>query len=154
MTQTTLQHLSQLNRRFIHNYVTNDVAAHDAILHPRFQYINARGARIDRQNYLKAWATGFDADLIPYWDLRDEHILQHENLALVSAANKYVEMENDRPVVGMAAYTDVYVLEAGQWLCLQAQITSIAEAHWPSDEKIICSYINGILQNPTSFGVS
>ena len=30
----TLRYLHALNARFIHNYVTNDVASHDAILHP------------------------------------------------------------------------------------------------------------------------
>jgi hypothetical protein len=32
----TMNELRALNARFIHNFVTNDVASHDAILHPRF----------------------------------------------------------------------------------------------------------------------
>jgi hypothetical protein len=54
----------------------------------------------------------------------------------------------------MATYTDVYVREAKQWLCLQAQITIIAPSYWPSDETIVCSYENGVLQKATQQGVS
>jgi hypothetical protein len=34
-----LEALSALNKRFIHNFVTNDVQSHDAILHPHFRAI-------------------------------------------------------------------------------------------------------------------
>lgn len=152
MTTATLLHLKQLNRRFIHNYVTNDVAAHDAILHPRFSYINSQGARIGREAYLKAWATGFDPKQIVYWDLRDEHITLHENTALVSASNKFTELQDGKSTTGIAAYTDTYVKVAGQWLCLQAQITMVAQTCWPEDETILCSYLNGILQHSSSGG--
>lgn len=154
MIASTLHDLHQLNRRFIHNYVTNNVAGHDAILHQRFSFINSQGARIDRAAYLKAWATGFDPAQMTYWDLRDEHITLLDNLALVSATNKFMELQHGKSTTGMAAYTDVYVNEAGRWLCLQAQITMVAPAYWPSDETIICSYVNGILQTPRSGGLS
>jgi hypothetical protein len=145
MSHQILQHLSRLNRRFIHNYVTNDVPSHDAMLHPRFNYINAQGGRVDRSTYLKNWATGFNAIQVPYWDLRAEHIELHENIALVSAVNKYIECVNGERSEGMAAYTDVYVEVAGSWLCLHAQITVVAKAYWPTDETLICSYIDGLL---------
>ena len=32
----TMDELRALNARFIHNFVTNDVASHDDILHPGF----------------------------------------------------------------------------------------------------------------------
>lgn len=35
-----LEALSALNKRFIHNFVTNDVQSHDAILHPHFRAID------------------------------------------------------------------------------------------------------------------
>jgi hypothetical protein len=154
MTVTTLQYLSQLNRRFIHNYVTNDVVGHDAILHPRFQYINPQGARIGRADYLKSWATGFDPQKIVYWDLRDEHIELQENVALVSATNKFVEVVDGHLTTGMAKYMDIYMLEEQQWRCLHAQITMVAPAYWPKDETVICSYASGILQAPHSGGLS
>ena len=51
-----------------------------------------------------------------YWDLRDEHITLLDNLALVSATNKFMELQHGKSTTGMAAYTDVYVNEAGRWL--------------------------------------
>ena len=60
--------LRDLNARFIHNYITNDVPSHDAILHEGFICITPTGARVGRADYLKAWATGFDAARIPSYD--------------------------------------------------------------------------------------
>ena len=48
----TMDELRALNARFIHNFVTNDVASHDAILHPRFINIWPTGQRWDRATYL------------------------------------------------------------------------------------------------------
>ena len=64
---SAIQALGALNRRFIHNFVTNDVASHDAMLHPGFRAIYGAGNHIDRVAYLKHWATGFDPDVIPYF---------------------------------------------------------------------------------------
>lgn len=36
-----LRTLSALNSRFIHNFVSNDVAGHDAILHPSFRTVTS-----------------------------------------------------------------------------------------------------------------
>jgi hypothetical protein len=66
----TMNELRALNARFIHNFVTNDVASHDAILHPAFITILPTGQRWDRATYLKYWATAFDPDVIVYWDVR------------------------------------------------------------------------------------
>jgi Domain of unknown function (DUF4440) len=138
--------LRALNARFIHNFVTNDVASHDAMLHRDFLYIRSNGARVDRATYLRNWATGFDRDIIPYWDTRDEHITQSGPVALVRATNKYVERHGETQVTGMASYTDVYLYADGVWKCLQAQITSVAEPHWPGDDTIISVYLQGQLQ--------
>lgn len=141
--EETLAQLRQLNARFIHNYVTNDVASHDALLHPRFTYISGSGQRVDRATYLKNWATGFSAETIPYWDTRDERIVMHGAVALVSAINKFVERSGGEAQTGMAAYTDTYVCDDGQWRCIQAQITMVAPVHWPPDDTIISVYVDG-----------
>jgi hypothetical protein len=138
--------LHALNARFIHNFVTNDVASHDAITHERFLYISASGARVGRAEYLRQWAHGFDPDVIVYWDVRDERIDIFGDCALVRAANKYVRRTGGQLAVGMTAYTDTYMREGGRWLCVQAQLTDIAPEHYPGDETIVNSYINGILQ--------
>jgi len=41
----TMDVLRVLNARFIHNFVTNDVASHDAILHSGFIHIWPTGER-------------------------------------------------------------------------------------------------------------
>jgi Domain of unknown function (DUF4440) len=150
---TPQQQLSRLNARFISNYVGNDVAAHDLLLHPRFTYRNGSGARVDRATYLRNWALGFDPAVLPYWDLRDEEIVVEGDVALVSAANRYIELVDAQPVAGMAAYTDTYVREGGVWRCIHAQITPVAQAHWPGDDTILSVYRNGILQPGHRFGV-
>ena len=48
-----LAELRALNKRFIHNFVTNNVLSHEAILHPGFTSITPSGARVDRAAYLQ-----------------------------------------------------------------------------------------------------
>ena len=148
----TLAVLRRLNARFIHDFITNDVASHNALLHPHFTYISGSGQRIDRATYLRNWATGFCPDVIPYWDTRDEHIMVHGSVALVSAMNKYVERIDGKAQTGMAAYTDTYVWEGAQWRCIQAQITLVAPAHWPSDDTIISVYVGGMMKSKVRSG--
>lgn len=140
-----LKELQALNARFIHNFVTNDVASHDAITHARFLYISSTGARVDRATYLRQWATGFDPEVIVYWDLRDERIDVFGDFALVRATNKHVQIRSGREVTGMSSYTDAYVREGGRWLCVQAQITTVSPEHYPGDDTILRQYVKGRL---------
>ena len=144
-----LQDLQNLNARFIENFVTNAVAAHNAMLHDRFIYVNDQGARIDRATYLKQWATGFDPSVIVYWDTRDELITLAGATALVRATNRYVIRHPTHDEIGMAAYTDTYVFEKGEWKCIQAQITPVAPGNEPGDHTIVSVYFNGIKQDRT-----
>jgi len=119
----TMNELRALNARFIHNFVTNDVTSHDAILHPGFVNIWPTGQRWDRATYLTYWATAFDPQVIVYWDVRDELITVFGNVALVRATNN--------------------LFEDGAWKCIQAQLTPVAPEHWPADDTIISVYIEG-----------
>ncbi|MGL4573466.1 MAG: nuclear transport factor 2 family protein [Burkholderiaceae bacterium] len=141
-----LQNLRELNKRFIHNFVTNNVPSHDAIIHPRFMCISSKGARQNRADYLHEWATGFDPEVIIYWDMRDEDIALYGNVALVRATNKWVRVIHDQEVTGMTSYTDTYVREGTRWLCIEAQLTGVAPEHYPSDSTIVVQYIKGALQ--------
>lgn len=138
--------LKELNARFIHNFVTNDVASHDAMLHSDFTAIQSSGARMDRAAYLEKWKSGFDPDIIPYWDVRDELITLIGNVALVRATNKYVVRRNGGDIAGMSTYTDTYVFESGAWKCIQAQITPVAPGNEPGDDTIVSVYLNGVKQ--------
>jgi ketosteroid isomerase-like protein len=138
--------LRALNARFIHNYITNDVPSHDAILHPEFICITPTGARVSRADYLEAWATGFDAERFPYYDYRDEKIDVFGDTALVRSTNKRVTAQDGGESVSMTMYTDIYVRRDGAWKCIQAQITPVTPANYPADQTIVRKYIKGHAQ--------
>ena len=98
--------------------MTNDVPAHDAILHPDFICLSSNGARIDRASYLRRWQNLFDPEVVIYWDTRDELITVHGAVALVRATNKHTERHNGVETTGMTNYTDTYLFEHGAWKCL------------------------------------
>jgi hypothetical protein len=141
-----IEDLRALNARFIENFVTNDVESHDAMLHPEFICVQSNGARIGRDSYLRAWATGFDPDVIIYWDVRDELITVIDNLALVRSTNRQVVRWGGREVASMSTYTDTYLYQNGAWTCVQAQISPVAADQEPGDETIIAVYVRGVRQ--------
>jgi len=145
-----LHTLSVLNARFIHNFVTNDVAGHSAILHPAFKTITSGGGHMDRASYLEDWATGFDPEVIIYWDMRDERISLIGDVAHVTATTRYVRVRNGAETVGMTCYTDTYIRVGTTWLCTLAQLTPVAAENYPSDTKIVVQYIKGQLQAETT----
>jgi ketosteroid isomerase-like protein len=139
----TLAMLRALNARFIHNFVTNDVASHDALLHHGFVCIGPDGQRQGRADYLHEWATGFDPDIITYWDTRDERIDVFGDVALVRATNRYIRRRAGAEVDGMTTYTDTYLLEGAAWRCIQAQLTPYTAARKPGAETIVSVYLRG-----------
>ena len=143
---TDIRDLSALNKRFIHNFVTNDVPGHDAILHPAFRTVTSSGGHMNRTDYLLEWATGFDPEVIIYWDMRDQRITLLGDVALVSATTCYVRVIDGSEKAGMTCYTDTYVRTGKSWLCVLAQLTPVAEANYPGDETIVVRYIKGQLQ--------
>ena len=145
-TRLDLETLSALNKRFIHNFVTNDVPSHDAIIHPSFRALYPGGVHIDRDTYLRDWRTGFDARVIPYWDMRDQRITLVGDVALVGATNKWTRVRDGAEVQGMTAYTDTYVRTPGGWKCIIAQLTPVTPENFPSDDTIVVKYLAGIRQ--------
>ena len=138
--------LRELNARFIDNFVTNDVASHDALLHAEFIGVRSDGTRIGRAPYLEQWATGFDPAVIVYWDVRDELITLIGNVALVRSTNKHIFRNAGHDETGMTTYTDTYLYQHGAWKCIQAQITPVAPGKEPADETIVSVYIRGVRQ--------
>ena len=138
--------LKALNAKFIHNFVTNDVKSHDAIIHERFVCMTTKGERVGKQKYLARWATGFDPEAIIYWDMRDEQISIFDPVALVRATNKHTVRRDGQETTGMTTYTDTYIHEDGRWMCIQAQLTAVSPEHYPGDDTIVSTYIQGKLQ--------
>lgn len=133
-----LEQLKKLNAQFIHNFVTNDVAAHDRILHPGFVHISSSGKVTARKEYLEDWKHGFDGFL--YWDYRNEQISIFGNTALVRSQNSYVYAKDGQQINGISMYTDTYVRENGEWKCIQAQILKPEPAFFGGDETIVRKY--------------
>lgn len=138
--------LRALNARFIHNFVTNDVDGHARLLHETFVAIQSDGSVLDRETYLKNWATGFSAEAIPYWDTRAEVIRVLGPLGLVRSTNVFVVRHGDTEVERATTYTDSYLFESGQWLCVQAQLTAVQPAHVPPPATIVGIYRDGVKQ--------
>lgn len=155
MSQAAIDHsqLRNLNKRFIHNFVTNNVPGHASILHPEFIAIQATGAYQDRSTYLREWATGFDPRILTYYDMRDERITLISGLALVRASTKRVHQINGVPATSMTRYTDTYVRVESGWLCIQAQLTPVvSDINFPRDDTIVCRYYHGVLQSNATIG--
>lgn len=146
MIRTDLDQLRALNERFIHNFITNDVASHDAILHSQFLCMTPKGQRQNRADYLSYWATGFHPDVFLYWDTRDEQITIVNDVALVRATNKYIVHRDGTETTGMTTYTDTYLREGGTRLCIQAQLTAVTPEFFPADDGIVSIYLKGVKQ--------
>ena len=136
--ETDLAELKRLNAKFIHNFVTNDTAAHNLIIHKDFVCITSEGQSIDRETYLNNWAHGFDG--FTYWDYRNEDIKIFGQTALVHSQNKYVVVREGKEVRGMSMYTDTYIKENGQWKCIQAQLSKVVAKYFAGDETIVRKY--------------
>ena len=91
-----LAQLKRLNAKFIHNFVTNDAASHDKIIHEKFQYINGNGKWVNRANTYQNWKTGFDPEKIIYWDYRFEKITIIGTTALVRSVNKCTILDREK----------------------------------------------------------
>ncbi|MBI1246012.1 MAG: DUF4440 domain-containing protein [Alphaproteobacteria bacterium] len=143
--EAALAELREINAKFIHNFVTNDAAAHDVLLHEKFFSILPNGMRIARAPYLAAWSRGFDPAVIVYWDYRDEQIEVIRDTAVVSATCRWVRVQNGTEIAGMTIYADTYVREMGMWKCILAQLTNQTPDCFPPDSTIVRKYIHGKL---------
>src|SRR5258707_1176131 len=128
LSAETMKELRALNARFIHNFVTNDVTSHDAILHSGFVNIWPTGQRWERATYLKYWATAFDPQVIVYWDVRDELITIIGNVALVRATNKHTRRRDGRNVTGVHRLRDQQAVLASVTGCAERRSGEVAEA--------------------------
>lgn len=118
--------LSKLNAQFIRNFIRQDTASHNKIIHPDFVCIQSSGAILNREDYLKGWATGYQTAGYTSFEYTDEVIRVFGNMALVRSRTIYTKIKDGVKTSGNSVYTDTYIKENGTWLCVQAQITGIA----------------------------
>ncbi|NOT73910.1 MAG: nuclear transport factor 2 family protein [Cyclobacteriaceae bacterium] len=143
--QDDMTKLKALNARFINNFITNDTASHNKILHKDFTLIDIDGNRTKRKKYLEEWATGYTSSLI-YFDFRKQDIKIFGNTALVSSVTKGINLKDGVEKTNHTIYTDIYIKENDEWKCIQAQITPVSKKHIPKEETIVKKYINGKIQ--------
>jgi hypothetical protein len=121
---TDLQQLQQLNAAFIRNFINEDTAAHNEIIHKDFFCIEGNGAIVDRNTYMKDWAKGYSDSEYSSFTYTDELIRIFGNMALVRSKTVYVKQSGAK---GSSVYTDTYIKENGRWWCVQAQITAVID---------------------------
>lgn len=122
--QVDMAELSALNARFIQNFLRNDTVAHNQIVYRDFVCIASNGKVVDRDEYMKEWAHGYDPSVYKSFVMRNELIRIIGNTALVRAETPYTYMNNGKEVSGTTIYTDTYIKLDGRWWCVQAQLTS------------------------------
>jgi hypothetical protein len=120
-----LEILSKLNSQFIENYISMDTIAHNEIIHNDFVCIESSGQIVNRDEYMKDWATSYEESGFTSFGYTDEHIRIFEDFALVRSKTLYTLIRNGETISGSSIYTDSYIKENGRWWCVQAQITSI-----------------------------
>lgn len=117
--------LSDLNAKFIENFINEDASSHAQIIHKNFICIESDGSIVDRETYLKNWTSDYARSGYKSFSYGDENIRVFGNTALVRSATTYTKMVDGRIITGHSVYTDTYVKESGQWWCVQAHITSV-----------------------------
>ena len=117
--------LSAINAQFIRDFLRQDAAAHNEIIHHDFVCIEGNGQIISRELYLKNWATDFGNSGFTSFGYKDELIRIFGNVALVRAKTVYTKKVENKTITGYTIYTDTYVKEDGRWKCVQVQITPV-----------------------------
>ena len=123
--ETNGKQLSELNAKFIRNFLTQDVLSHNEIIHKDFVCIESNGSIVSRDVYLKHWPTDFDNSGYTSFEYKDECIRIFENIALVRAKTIYTKQADGKEKEGYTIYTDTYLKENGKWQCVQVQITPV-----------------------------
>lgn len=117
--------LSRLNAQFIKNFINQDTLSHKQIIHQDFVCIQGNGSIVNRNDYLKGWATGYSQSKYKTFDYTDEYIRTFGKIALIRSRTVFMKEDNGQIIKGSSIYTDTYFKEKGKWLCIQAQITPV-----------------------------
>jgi ketosteroid isomerase-like protein len=120
-----MEQLKALNAQFIKNWVTSDTVKHNEIIHKDFVYISSSGKVVDRKQYMKNWAKGYNPKVDKSFEYKNEHIRIFGNMALVRSNTYFSRTDKGKTLHGQTVYTDTYIKENGRWYCVQAQITDL-----------------------------
>jgi len=118
--------LLSLNRQFIRNFLNNDTVEHNKIIHPtNFLFIGTNGKLLGRNEYMQAWAHGYDKTIMSEFHLEEVQIRIFDDMALIVARTKDRKLKDGSYVMGETTYTDTYIKEKGEWRCIQVQLTRV-----------------------------
>ena len=123
--KTDSEQLSELNVQFIKNFINEDVRSHNEIIHKNFVCIEGDGSIVDRETYMKNWATDFANSGYTSFSYGDEQIRIFGNMALVRSKTTYTKIVDGKNITGHSVYTDTYIKENKRWWCVQAHITPV-----------------------------
>ena len=119
--------LSELNAQFIKNFINQDSASHNKIIHKDFVCIESSGSIVGRKEYMNGWPMGYTDSGYTSFSYTDEYIRVFGNVALIRSKTVFKRNKNGIISNGNSVYTDTYVKENGKWLCVQAQITPVTK---------------------------
>ena len=125
--RTDKEILSGLNAQFIKNFINQDTVAHNEIIHKDFICIESSGVVVNREDYMKAWASDYGNGNFSSFIYVDEVIRIFGDIALVRSKTVYTRVKDGKAISGNSTYTDTYIKEDGRWWCIQAQITPIKQ---------------------------
>lgn len=115
-----------INRQFIRNFFNNDTLEHSKIIHPsNFLFIGTNGKLLGRNEYMQAWAHGYDKTMMPEFELEEVQVRIFDNTALIVAKTREKKIKDGAYISGETRYTDTYIKEKGEWRCVQVQLTRI-----------------------------
>jgi len=87
--------LIAINRQFIKNFLSNDTMAHNKIIHPfDFLFIGTNGQLHSRNEYMQAWANGYNKTEMPEFNLEEVQVRIFNNIALIVAKTRDKTMKN------------------------------------------------------------
>jgi hypothetical protein len=117
--------LSRLNTQFIQNFINNDTVAHNQVVYKDFLCIGSNGQVIERNEYMRGWAHGYDSHIYSSFIKEKESIRLFGDMALVRSETIATINDRGNKIQKRGLYTDTYVRVNGRWWCVQAQLTPV-----------------------------
>jgi ketosteroid isomerase-like protein len=115
--QSDLAVLHELNQGFIRSVRTSDVAWFERNLSADFLNSNADGTLVDRAAFLRQIAAPCP---VADFSVEDVRIRVLGDAAITHGRTTYIKPAGQP---GAGRYTDVWVRQAGRWVCVSADVT-------------------------------
>jgi ketosteroid isomerase-like protein len=118
-TLSTVSELHELNADYIRAFVESDVAWYLEHLSEDFVCTLGDGRRIDKAEFLRRTESGPGISGVSFDEI---DVRPFGDMALVHGVTHYTKPDGER---GSTRYTDVWLLRAGRWQVIAAQLTRV-----------------------------